>query len=198
MSSVNRITNGDTITVDVEQMVTKLDQAAGRLEKTLSKSQIALGLSVDGLDRLVNQQGKCVEGLSRAQIRMQMWVDELGRVRTANDQYVADLNRIEQALGMYATAEGKVINTQGQFVRYTAQATKAMEAQKRAALEASEAQQRAELELLEAQQTRTRNTSMKSDSSFLRKLTGIISRSQGEIVRAIINAVAKTSFTTAP
>lgn len=152
MSSVNRITNGDTITVDVEQIVTKLDQAAGRLEKTLSKSQKALGMSVDGLDRLVNQQGKCVEGLSRAQIRMQMWVDELGRVRTANDQYVADLNRIEQALGMYATAEGKVINAQGQFVRYTAQATKAIEAQQKAAQEAAKAQERAILEATEARQ----------------------------------------------
>ena len=185
MSSVNRISNGDTISVDVEEMVKKLDVAAGRLEKTLSRSQEALGISVDRVNRFVNAGKRCVDGLSLTQIRMGQWVDELGRVRTANEGFIADLNKIEIALGFYADAERKVLNAQEQFIRYTAQATRAMEAQKKAAQESAEAQKRAEIELSEARQ--------RSLSSLSDGLSGISNAtSQFSVLLATIGGATDT------
>ena len=86
----NLLSKGPTITVSTSELESKIDAAAGKFIKSLSKSQKALGMSIDTMGRYVNAQGKCVEGLTQAQIKLGQYVDEEGKVRTENKGFVAD------------------------------------------------------------------------------------------------------------
>lgn len=106
------LSKGPSTTVSTSELESKIDAATGKFIKSLSKSQKALGMSIDTMGRYVNAQGKCVEGLTQAQIKLGQYVDEEGKVRTENGGFVADLTKIEQALGFYASEMGTVFNAQ--------------------------------------------------------------------------------------
>ena len=104
------LSTGESFTVSTSELESKIDAATGKFIKSLSKSQKALGMSIDTMGRYVNAQGKGVEGLTQAQIKLGQYVDEEGKVRTENNGFVADLTKIEQALGFYADGMGRVFN----------------------------------------------------------------------------------------
>ena len=54
----NLLSKGPTITVSTSELESKIDAAAGKFIKSLSKSQKALGMSIDTMGRYVNAQGK--------------------------------------------------------------------------------------------------------------------------------------------
>ena len=104
------LSQGPSTTISTSSLESKIDAATGKFIKSLSKSQKALGMSIDTMGRYVNAQGKCVEGLTQAQIKIDQYVDEEGKVRTENGGFVADLTKIEQAPGFYADGMGRVFN----------------------------------------------------------------------------------------
>ena len=113
----NYLTTGIKINVDATDFDTKFAKTAEQLNRTLTKSQKALGLQYDANQRLVNSQGQVVEGLSQAQIKLGQYVDELGNVRTYQDGFAAGLSRSEQELGFFADELGNVYNRMGALVR---------------------------------------------------------------------------------
>lgn len=137
------ISKGPSITVSTSDLESKIDATTGKFVKNLSKSQKALGLTIDEMGRYVNAQGKCVEGLTQTQIKLGQYVDEMGVLHTENGGLVADLNKIEQALGFYADEWGVVRNAQHEAVRFTAEARK--EVADRIALNEKEAKIAADL-----------------------------------------------------
>lgn len=100
------LSTGESFTVSTSELESKIDAATGKFIKSLSKSQKALGMSIDTMGRYVNAQGKCVEGLTQTQIKLGQYIDEEGKVRTENGGFVSDLTKIEQALGFYASEYG--------------------------------------------------------------------------------------------
>lgn len=164
------LSTGESFTVSTSELESKIDAATGKFIKSLSKSQKALGMSIDMMGRYVNAQGKCVEGLSQAQIKLGQYVDEEGKVRTENGGFVADLTKIEQALGFYATEMGTVFNAQHEFVRLTAECRretvlKRAEADKaaKALEEAAEKEARAVAEAERAKQAALEKTIQKEN-----------------------------------
>ena len=173
------ISTGVTITASTEDFELKLNKAGTAVEKTLSKSQRAVGMQIDALNRYVNVNGKCVEGLSLAQIKLGQYVDEQARVRTANDGFVADLTKIEQALGFYANAHGDVLDAQDKFVRKTKEAQKAAEDAQKA----------------RAEQAKTEEQDSKARRDELAKLGSAFSAAMGQfsIFIAILDQGGETS-----
>lgn len=136
------LSSGVSMTVSTQDMESKIDAATGKFIKSLSKSQKALGMSIDEMGRYVNANGKVVEGLNQSQIKLGQYVDELGRLRTENGGFVADLSKLEQALGFYADSYGKVFNAQNEYVRSTKDVEKAAADEARAIKELSDSSQR--------------------------------------------------------
>ncbi len=66
----NSLSNGVSVTVSTDDLESKIDAVTGKFIKTLSKSQKALGMSIDEMKRYVNANGKVVEGLSLTQINL--------------------------------------------------------------------------------------------------------------------------------
>lgn len=166
----NLLSKGPTITVSTSELESKIDAATGKFIKSLSKSQKALGMSIDTMGRYVNAQGKCVEGLTQAQIKLGQYVDEEGKVRTENGGFVADLTKIEQALGFYATKYNQVFNAQHKFVRYTSEGRREIilknaEAEKaaKALAEAAEKEAKAVAEAERAKQAALEKTIQKEN-----------------------------------
>lgn len=122
------LTTGIKIKVDATDFETKFNKLAEELNRTLSKSQKALGLQYDANQRLVNSQGQVVEGLSQAQIKLGYYIDELGRVRTYQDEFADGLSRTEQELGFFADALGNVYTRTGLLVRESATVARQNEA----------------------------------------------------------------------
>ena len=141
----NSLSNGVSVTVSTDNLESKIDAVTGKFIKTLSKSQKALGMSIDEMGRFINANGKLVEGLSLAQIKLGQYVDEEGKLHAANGGLVADLNKIEQALGFYVDEFGAVYNAQHEFIRLTAEARKEIEEKAKAIAEANKKEQ-AEIE----------------------------------------------------
>lgn len=135
------LSNGVSLTVSTESLESKIEAATGKFVKNLSKSQKALGMTIDEFDRYVNANGKLVEGLTQAQIKMGQYVDEMGKLHTENGGFVSDLNKIEQALGFYADEFGVVRNAQHEVIRLTA------EARKEIALKKAEAEKAEKIEV---------------------------------------------------
>lgn len=167
------LSTGESFTVSTSELESKIDAATGKFIKSLSKSQKALGMSIDTMGRYVNAQGKCVEGLSQAQIKLGQYVDEEGKVRTENGGFVADLTKIEQALGFYATEMGTVFNAQHEFVRLTAECRretvlKRAEADKaaKALAEAAEKEAKAVAEAERAKQAELEKTLQKESEAI--------------------------------
>ena len=133
----NSLSNGVSVTVSTDNLESKIDAVTGKFIKTLSKSQKALGMSIDEMGRFINANGKLVEGLSLAQIKLGQYVDEEGKLHAANGGLVADLNKIEQALGFYVDEFGAVYNAQHEFIRLTAEARKEIEEKAKAIAEAN-------------------------------------------------------------
>lgn len=123
----NYLTTGIKINVDATDFDTKFAKMAEELNRTLTKSQKALGLQYDANQRLVNSQGQVVEGLSQAQIKLGQYVDELGRVRTYQDGFAAGLSRSEQELGFFADALGNVYSRSGALIRESQAVARATE-----------------------------------------------------------------------
>lgn len=164
------LSTGESFAVSTSELESKIDAATGKFIKSLSKSQKALGMSIDMMGHYVNAQGKCVEGLSQAQIKLGQYVDEEGKVRTENGGFVADLTKIEQALGFYADKLGVVYNAQHEAVRITAEsrketALKRIEADKaaKALEEAAEKEARAVAEAERAKQAALEKTIQKEN-----------------------------------
>ena len=135
----NSLSNGVSVTVSTDDLESKIDAVTGKFIKTLSKSQKALGMSIDEMGRFINANGKLVEGLSQAQIKLGQYVDEEGKLHTANGGLVADLNKIEQALGFYADELGNVYNAQKEKIRITAEARKKLDEERVASEKAAKA-----------------------------------------------------------
>ncbi len=91
------LSKGPTITVSTSELESKIDAATGKFIKSLSKSQKALGMSIDTMGRYVNAQGKCVEGLTQAQIKLGQYVDEEGKVLDRTGQLVRQTQAAVQA-----------------------------------------------------------------------------------------------------
>lgn len=106
------LSTGESFAVSASDLESKIDAATGKFIKSLSKSQKALGMSIDMMGRYVNAQGKCVEGLSQAQIKLGQYVDEEGKVRTENNGFVADLTKSNRPLGSTRRSMGTVFNAQ--------------------------------------------------------------------------------------
>lgn len=117
----NSLSNGVSVTVSTDDLESKIDAVTGKFIKTLSKSQKALGMSIDEMGRFINANGKLVEGLPQAQIKFGQYVDEEGKLHTANGGLVADLTKVEQTLGFYVDEFGVVHNTQHDVDRLTAE-----------------------------------------------------------------------------
>lgn len=167
------LSTGESFTVSTSELESKIDAATGKFIKSLSKSQKALGMSIDTMGRYVNAQGKCVEGLTQAQIKLGQYVDEEGKVRTENGGFVADLTKIEQALGFYATKYNQVFDAQHKFVRYTSEGRREIilknaEAEKaaKALVEAAEKEAKAVAEAERAKQAELEKTLQKESEEI--------------------------------
>lgn len=121
------LTSGIKINVDISDLDIKFAKSADELNRTLSKSQRALGLQYDENQRLVDSQGRVVEGLTLAQIRLGQYVDELGRVRTFQDGFAQELTKTEQELGFFADEFGNVFNRTGELVRVSSEVSASLD-----------------------------------------------------------------------
>ena len=110
------LSTGIKINVDATDLDTKFAQSAEALNRTLTKSQKALGLFYNEQKQLVNSQGQVVEGLSQAQIKLGQYVDELGRTRTYQGGFTEGLNASQKAMGWFSDELGNVYDRLGRLV----------------------------------------------------------------------------------
>lgn len=116
MAKQQTLSTGIKINVDTTDLDIKFAKAAAELNKTLTKSQKALGLFYNEQGLLVNSQGQLVEGLSQAQVKLGQYVDELGRTRTYQGGFTEGLNASQKAMGWFSDELGNVYNRLGELV----------------------------------------------------------------------------------
>lgn len=126
MANQQVLSTGIKINVDATDLDVKFAKSAEALNRTLTKSQKALGLFYNEQKQLVNSQGQVVEGLSQAQIRLGYYVDELGRTRTYQGGFVDGLNASQKAMGWFTDEIGNVYNRLGELVIESQRATKSL------------------------------------------------------------------------
>lgn len=116
MAKQQTLSTGIKINVDTTDFDVKFAKTAAELNKSLSKSQKALGLFYNEQGLLVNSQGQLVEGLSQAQVKLGQYVDELGRTRTYQGGFTEGLNASQKAMGWFSDELGNVYNRLGELV----------------------------------------------------------------------------------
>ena len=126
MANQQLLSTGIKINVDATDLDVKFAKSAEALNRTLTKSQKALGLFYNEQKQLVNSQGQVVEGLSQAQIRLGYYVDELGRTRTYQGGFVEGLNASQKAMGWFSDELGNIYNQLGELVIESQRATKSL------------------------------------------------------------------------
>lgn len=126
MANQQVLSTGIKINVDATDLDVKFAKSAEALNRTLTKSQKALGLFYNEQKQLVNSQGQVVEGLSQAQIKLGYYVDELGRTRTYQGGFVEGLNASQKAMGWFTDEIGNVYNRLGELVIESQRATKSL------------------------------------------------------------------------
>lgn len=110
------LSTGIKINVDATDLDVKFAKSAEALNRTLTKSQKALGLFYNEQKQLVNSQGQVVEGLTQAQIKLGQYVDELGRTRTYQGGFTEGLNASQKAMGWFSDEVGNVYDRMGRLV----------------------------------------------------------------------------------
>ena len=136
------LTTGIKINVDATDLDIKFAKSADALNKTLTKSQKALGLFYDEQGRLVNSTGQVVEGLSQAQIKLGYYVDELGQTRTYQGGFTEGLNASQKALGWFSDEVGNVYDRLGRLVIESKRASDSFDDLERSTREAEAAQRK--------------------------------------------------------
>lgn len=116
MATQQLLSTGIKINVDATDLDVKFAKSAEALNRTLTKSQKALGVFYNEQGLLVNSQGQVVEGLSQAQIKLGQYVDELGRTRTYQGGFTEGLNASQKAMGWFSDELGNVYNRMGELV----------------------------------------------------------------------------------
>lgn len=116
MAKQQTLSTGIKINVDTTDLDIKFAKAAAELNKSLTKSQKALGLFYNEQGLLVNSQGQLVEGLSQTQVKLGQYVDELGRTRTYQGGFTEGLNASQKAMGWFSDELGNVYNRLGELV----------------------------------------------------------------------------------
>lgn len=127
MATQQLLSTGIKINVDATDLDVKFAKSAEALNRTLTKSQKALGLFYNEQGLLVNSQGQVVEGLSQAQIKLGQYVDELGRTRTYQGGFTEGLNASQKAMGWFSDELGNVYNRMGELVIASERATKSLD-----------------------------------------------------------------------
>ena len=116
MATQQLLSTGIKINVDATDLDVKFAKSAEALNRTLTKSQKALGVFYNEQGLLVNSQGQVVEGLSQAQIKLGYYVDELGRTRTYQGGFTEGLNASQKAMGWFSDELGNVYDRMGDLV----------------------------------------------------------------------------------
>lgn len=116
MATQQLLSTGIKINVDATDLDVKFAKSAEALNRTLTKSQKALGVFYNEQGLLVNSQGQVVEGLSQAQIKLGQYVDELGRTRTYQGGFTEGLNASQKAMGWFSDEAGNVYDRLGRLV----------------------------------------------------------------------------------
>lgn len=127
MATQQLLSTGIKINVDATDLDVKFAKSAEALNRTLTKSQKALGLFYNEQGLLVNSQGQVVEGLSQAQIKLGQYVDELGRTRTYQGGFTDGLNASQKAMGWFSDEAGNVYDRLGRLVVESKRATDAFD-----------------------------------------------------------------------
>lgn len=116
MATQQLLSTGIKINVDATDLDVKFAKSAEALNRTLTKSQKALGIFYNEQGLLVNSQGQVVEGLSQAQIKLGYYVDELGRTRTYQGGFTEGLNASQKAMGWFSDELGNVYDRMGELI----------------------------------------------------------------------------------
>ena len=116
MATQQLLSTGIKINVDATDLDVKFAKSAEALNRTLTKSQKALGVFYNEQGLLVNSQGQVVEGLSQAQIKLGYYVDELGRTRTYQGGFTEGLNASQKAMGWFSDELGNVYDRMGELI----------------------------------------------------------------------------------
>lgn len=140
MATQQLLSTGIKINVDATDLDVKFAKSAEALNRTLTKSQKALGLFYNEQGLLVNSQGQIVEGLSQAQIKLGQYVDELGRTRTYQGGFTEGLNASQKAMGWFSDEVGNVYDRLGRLVVESKRATDSFDDLEQATREAEAAQ----------------------------------------------------------
>jgi hypothetical protein len=127
MATQQLLSTGIKINVDATDLDVKFAKSAEALNRTLTKSQKALGVFYNEQGLLVNSQGQVVEGLSQAQIKLGYYVDELGRTRTYQGGFTEGLNASQRAMGWFSDELGNVYDRMGELVIASERATKSLD-----------------------------------------------------------------------
>jgi hypothetical protein len=127
MATQQLLSTGIKINVDATDLDVKFAKSAEALNRTLTKSQKALGVFYNEQGLLVNSQGQVVEGLSQAQIRLGYYVDELGRTRTYQGGFTEGLNASQKAMGWFTDELGNVYDRLGELVIASERATESLD-----------------------------------------------------------------------
>jgi hypothetical protein len=140
MATQQLLSTGIKINVDATDLDVKFAKSAEALNRTLTKSQKALGLFYNEQGLLVNSQGQVVEGLSQAQIKLGQYVDELGRTRTYQGAFTEGLNASPKAMGWFSDEAGNVSDRLARLVVESKRATNAFDDLERSTRDAEAAQ----------------------------------------------------------
>ena len=140
MATQQLLSTGIKINVDATDLDVKFAKSAEALNRTLTKSQKALGLFYNEQGLLVNSQGQVVEGLSQAQIKLGQYVDELGRTRTYQGGFTEGLNASQKAMGWFSDEAGNVYDRLGRLVIASERATDSFDDLERSTRDAEAAQ----------------------------------------------------------